>query len=233
MLDRPRDDPEVARVARAAARNYGYVLADFVALGALDRDALLARMTIAGREHVDLALAAGRGCIMAVPHMGSWDMGGSYAGALGYRIAAVADPMPGTLEEAVVATRQSLGLRVIPLGRSAVRAILAELKANAIVALLCDLPHGPGVTVELFGRPVTVPGGPAAIACRAGAPLLPACVTRARPGHYHVQVDRPIPVEGRCQGPDSNRALMQEVVHHFERFIRASPDQWFAFQELR
>lgn len=222
----------MARVARAAARNYGEVLADFVALGALDREQLIERVTIEGRDNVDAALEMGRGCIMAVPHMGSWDMGGSYAGALGYRIAAVADAMPGSLEDAVVATRQALGLRVIPLGRSAVRAIMAELKENAIVALLCDLPHGPGVKVDLFGREVTVPGGPAAIACRAGAPLLPACVTRRRPGHYHVRVDPPMPVEGRCAGRDATRDLMQEVARHFERFIRASPDQWFAFQEL-
>jgi lauroyl/myristoyl acyltransferase len=47
-----------------------------------------------------------------------------------------------------------------------------------------------------------------------------------------VHVDRPISVEGRCGGRDSTAALMQEVVHHFERFIRTAPDQWFAFQEL-
>jgi KDO2-lipid IV(A) lauroyltransferase len=189
-------------------------------------------MTVTGLEHVDEALAGGRGCIMAVPHMGSWDMAGSFAGALGYRVAAVADRMPGSLDDAVVATRQALGLKVIPLGRSAVRAIFAQLEANGIVALLCDLPHGPGVQVRMFGRQITVPGGPASIACRARAPLLPACAVRTGPGTYHVLVDPPIPTEGRCSDKDSHRELMQEVAGHFERFIRANPDHWFAFQQL-
>ncbi len=222
----------MARVARAALHNYGQVLADFILIASLSAAQVLERVTVSGLEHVDQALAGGRGCIMAVPHMGSWDMAGSFAGALGYRVAAVADRMPGSLDGAVVATRQALGLKVIPLGRSAVRAIFAELQANGIVALLCDLPHGPGVHVRMFGRQITVPGGPASIACRAGAPLLPAYAVRTGPGKYHIFVDPPMPTDGRCSGKDSHRELMQEVAGHFERFIRANPDQWFAFQQL-
>jgi lauroyl/myristoyl acyltransferase len=232
VLEREPRDPEVARVARAALRNYGQVLADFIVIGGLSPDQVRERVTVEGLEHVDEALASGRGCIMAVPHMGSWDMAASFAGVLGYRIAAVANRMPGSLDDAVVGTRQALGLKVIPLARSAVRAVLAELQQNAVVALLCDLAHGPGVPVRMFGRQVTVPGGPASIACRAGAPLLPACVLRKGPGTYHVVVDPPMPTEGRCTGKDSHRELMQEVVGHFERFIRAHPDHWFAFQQL-
>lgn len=232
VLDRPRADPEVARVARAAARNYGRALADFVLIGAMDREEVLERVAIEGLEHVDEALAGGTGCILAVPHMGSWDMAGSFAGALGYRIAAVADRMPGSLDAAVVATRQTLGLKVIPLGRSAVRAIQDELAQNAIVALVCDLPHGPGLSVQMFGRAVTVPAGPAALACRASAPLLPGYVVRTGSGRYRVHVDPPIPTAGRCGGKDAHCRLMQEVVLHFERFIRQHPEQWFAFSRL-
>ncbi len=232
MLGRPRDDPEVARLARAAFANYGRMLADFVLIGSLGRQELLERVTISGREHVEAALAGGRGCIMAVPHMGSWDMGGSFAGALGYRIAAVAERFPGSLDEAVVATRQALGLRVIPLGRSAVRGIMDELRGNAIVALLCDLPQGPGVEIEFFGRRAVVPGGPGSIALKTGAPLLPACVYRTGPGRYHVHVDEPLPADAEGTGKDAGRRLMQVVAGRFEGFIRERPDQWYAFRPM-
>src|SRR5439155_760641 len=174
-FDRDRNDPDVARVARRAFQNYGRVLMDFLLLGSLTPSELIARMTNDGRENLDAALAGGRGAIMAVPHMGSWDMAGSYAGALGYRIAAVAERFPGSLNEAVVQTRQRFGLNVIMLGRSAVREITEALKANSIVALLCDLEQGSGVPVRFFGRNAVVPGGPAAIAIKTGAPLVPAC----------------------------------------------------------
>jgi len=135
-----RSDPEVARVARRAFQNYGRMLMDFLLLGDLTRDDLVKRMTIDGRDHLDAALAKGRGVIMAVPHMGSWDMAGSFGGVLGYPVSAVAERFPGSLNAAVVRTRQRFGLNVITLGRSAVRAITLALQGNGVVALLCDLP---------------------------------------------------------------------------------------------
>src|SRR5438034_11729593 len=77
-LGRDRDDPEVARVARRAFQNYGRMLMDFVLMGSLSPAELIARVSLEGREHLDAAIAHGRGVIMAVPHMGSWDMAGSY-----------------------------------------------------------------------------------------------------------------------------------------------------------
>ncbi|OLC21766.1 MAG: hypothetical protein AUH27_00885 [Chloroflexi bacterium 13_1_40CM_66_19] len=227
-LGRDRNDPDVARVARRAFQNYGRVLMDFLLLGSLTPSELIARMTNDGRENLDAALAGGRGAIMAVPHMGSWDMAGSYAGALGYRIAAVAERFPGSLNEAVVQTRQRFGLNVIMLGRSAVREITDALKANSIVALLCDLEQGPGVPVRFFGRQAVVPGGPAAIALKTGAALVPACQYAISPGLYHVHLDPALALSGE----DTKEGLMQRVVDRFEDFIKERPDQWYAFRPM-
>ncbi len=201
---------------------------DFVLMGSLAPDELIARMTIDGREHLDAALAKGRGAIMAVPHMGSWDMAGSYAGALGYPIAAVAERFPGSLNDAVVRTRQRFGLDVITLGRSAVRAITKALEANSIVALLCDLEQGPGVTVRFFGRRSIVPGGPAAIALRTGASLMPAYQYSTTPGHHHVHLDPPL----AFAAGETTPSLMQRVVSRFEDFVKERPDQWYAFRPM-
>jgi len=227
-MGRDREDPDVARVARRAFQNYGRMLMDFLLLGSLTPAELIARMTNDGRENLDAALAGGRGAIMAVPHMGSWDMAGSYAGALGYRIAAVAERFPGSLNEAVVQTRQRFGLNVIMLGRSAVREITEALKANSIVALLCDLEQGPGVPVRFFGRNAVVPGGPAAIALKTGASLVPACQYAISPGLYHVHLDPALALSGE----DTKEGLMQRVVDRFEGFIKERPDQWYAFRPM-
>ena len=230
VLGRPPDDPEVAQVAKRAFSNYGRMLADFVLIGSLGPDELVSRMSVSGREHLDAGLAAGRGVIMAAPHMGSWDMGGSFAGSMGYRMSTVATRFPGSLDAAVAQTRQALGLRVIPLERAAVKAIGDELAANAVVALLCDLPHGPGVEVEFFGQRAMVPPGAAAFAARTGAVVLPACVWRSAPGRYHVHIEPPM--EPPAAGKQAARELMQRVVSHFEDFIRPRPDQWYAFRPL-
>ena len=227
-LGKERSDPEVARVARRAFQNYGRMLMDFVLMGSLTPAELLARVTLDGRDRLDAALSGGRGAIMAVPHMGSWDMAGSYAGALGYKISAVADRFPGSLNEAVVATRQRFGMNVIMLGRAAVRSLTEALRANHIVALLCDLEQGPGVDVRFFGRHAVVPGGPAALAIKTGAALMPACQYAMAPGRYNIYLDPPLSVGEN----ETKERLMQRVIDRFEDFIRERPDQWYAFRPM-
>ena len=227
-LGRERSDPEVARVARRAFQNYGRMLMDFLLMGSLTPAELVDRVTLDSRDRLDAALAQGRGAIMAVPHMGSWDMAGSYAGALGYGISAVADRFPGSLNEAVVATRQRFGMNVIMLGRGAVRSLTDALRANHIVALLCDLEQGPGVDVRFFGRHAVVPGGPAALAIKTGAALMPACQYATTPGRYHIYLDPPLAVGEN----ETKERLMQRVIDRFEDFIRERPDQWYAFRPM-
>ncbi len=219
-LGLPPSDPYVATVARRAFANYGQMLADFVLIGSLGAHQLRAAVTSDGLEHLDAAVGAGRGCILAAPHMGSWDMAVSYAAAVGYRVAGVTEQFPGSLDGAVVEARSRFGMEVIPLGRSAVPGIRRALADNSIVALLCDLPRGPGVEVSFFGRRARVPGGPANLARKHSAPLMPVCAYRTGPGRYHVHIGAPME-------PD-----MQQVVHRFEAFIRARPDQWYAFMPL-
>ncbi len=228
VLSLPSNDPEVARIARTAFHNYGRMLMDFLLLGELTKDELLSRVTYDGREHMDAALEQGRGVIMALPHMGSWDMAGSFAAALGYPVTAVAERFPGTLNDAVMETRQRFGLNVVMIGRSAVRSISDALKANGVVALLCDLEQGPGVKVRFFGRSATVPGGPAAFALKHGATLLPIYQFRTSPGRYHVHIDPPMAADES----DTKETLMQRVIHRFEDFIKERPDQWYAFRPM-
>lgn len=227
VLGAEASDPRVAQLARRAFQNYGRMLMDFLLLGSLSPEELQRRMSYDGREHLDAALSGGRGAIMAVPHMGSWDMAGSYAAALGYPVSAVAEKFPGSLNDAVVATRQRFGLNVITLGRSAVRAITQALEANGVVALLCDLEQGPGVQVRFFGRRATVPGGPGAFALKTGAALVPA-YQYATDGGYHVHLDPALMPERS----DTKETLMQRVIDRFENFIKERPDQWYAFRPM-
>lgn len=227
-LGKDPSDPEVARVARRAFQNYGRMLMDFLLLGSISSEELIERVTLVGRVNVDAALDRGRGVVMAVPHMGSWDMVGSYAGAIGYKVSGVAERFPGSLNDAVVRTRERFGIEVILLGRSAVHAISEALQKNRVVALLCDLQQGPGINVRFFGRRAVVPSGPAAFALKTGAALLPAYQYSTGPGRYTLHLDPAIaPNDG-----ETKESLTQRVIDRFEDFIRECPDQWYAFRPM-
>lgn len=234
VLGLPEDDPRVRRVVRRAFANYGRMLADFLLMGSLRPEDVRGMVTISGREHVEAALAAGRGAVLALPHMGSWDFAGSIGSLLGYKISAVAEVLKGSLNDVMVETRSVHGLEIIPLDRSAVRAITVALERNGLVALMCDLPHGPGVEVRFFGGRAIVPSGPAAIACRRGAPLLPTYCHWTDSKHCHIHVDPPVhpPAESQCRGKQMAGEVMQEVIDRFEVFIREHPDQWYAFRRI-
>jgi KDO2-lipid IV(A) lauroyltransferase len=128
----------------------------------------------------------------------------------------------------VVQARQRFGMSVIMLGRAAVRAITEALRANHIVALLCDLEQGPGVEVRFFGRRAVVPGGPAALALKTGAVLIPSTQYGTEAGRQHIHLDQPL----RWPEGEGKAAIMQRVIDRFENFIRERPDQWYAFRPM-
>jgi len=158
VLGVDRSDPRVAQLAKRAFQNYGRMLMDFLLMGDLSPDDVNARVSVDGLHHLDESLSAGRGLILALPHMGSWDMAAAFASVQGYRISAVAERFPGSLDEAVISTRRRLGMEIIPLGRSAVRSITAALAANRMVALLCDRREGALLRSQRCrsGRPCSV-----------------------------------------------------------------------------
>jgi lauroyl/myristoyl acyltransferase len=227
-LDLAPSDPAVARVARRAFQNYGRMVLDFLLMGSLTKEDLIQRTDIDGLEHLDAALALGRGVILALPHMGSWDNTGSYGGALGYPIVAVTGRFPGSLNDAVVRTRERYGLQVLLVGRPAVREIIQALNANRMVGLVCDQEEGPGVEVRFFGRRALVPGGPAALAMKTGAALMPGYQYMTPSGRHHIHL------EAALSWPDgeTKEDLMQRIVHRFEAFIRERPEQWYAFKPI-
>ena len=120
--------------------------------------------------------------ILALPHLGGLDFAGAWLAGQGVAVTVVVEPVePPELFDWFVDTRRKLGMQVVPLGADAGAAVLRALRANRIVCLLCDRDlTGDGVEVEFFGERTTLPGGPATLALRTGAPLVPVGSTSAR-----------------------------------------------------
>jgi len=140
---------------------------------------------------------------------------------------------PPELFEWFVELRSKLGMNVIALGPSAGREVIAALKRNDVVCLLCDRDiQRSGIEVEFFGEPTTLPGGPATLALRTGAALLPTAVyfTDRTDGHFGV-VRPPIATERGDEGlrVDVER-VTQALTVELEHLIRRAPQQWHMFQ---
>jgi KDO2-lipid IV(A) lauroyltransferase len=105
------------------------------------------------------------------------------------------------------------------------------LKAGRTLALVADRDIlGSGVDVEFFGETTTLPAGPATLALRTGAPLLPvAMYFRPRGGHQGV-IRPPMDVTRTGKFRADVTRLTQALAHEMETFIRAAPEQWHLVQ---
>jgi KDO2-lipid IV(A) lauroyltransferase len=96
---------------------------------------------------------------------------------------------------------------------------------------MCDRDlSGDGVPVDFFGEETTLPAGPATLALRTGAPLVPVG-NYFGPGSMHVaEITPPVPAERRGRLRDDVVRVTQELAYRFEELIRAAPEQWLLMQ---
>ena len=194
--------------------------------------AVVPNFTIEGYEHVTDGLAEGNGVILALPHLGGWEWAAAWMATKGHHMLAVVEPLqPPELLEWFARQREAIGLEIVPIGPDVSRVVLRALRDDRIVCLLSDRDlTGDGVAVEFFGERTTLPAGPATLALRTGAALLPVAVYFA-PGRGHHGVVRP-PIstarEGRLR--DDVARITQALAHEFEDLIRAAPEQWHLLQ---
>ncbi|GIU92536.1 MAG: hypothetical protein KatS3mg011_1442 [Acidimicrobiia bacterium] len=193
---------------------------------------LRSRLQVEGIEWVRKAKQDGRGLICAVPHLGNWEVAGPVASEEGIRLVAVAERLPNRLiTDWFVELRNRLGIEVVLTGGgSVIRTLEAALRENGAVALLCDRDlKGRGIRVEFFGEETTLPAGPASLAYRTGAPILPVAVYFTPDGGHRVVIEPPLelPSGGR---DEFVKETTQRIAHALERLIRTAPEQWHLVQ---
>jgi lauroyl/myristoyl acyltransferase len=185
-----------------------------------------------GEDRIRAAFALGRGVVMALPHVGSWEWGGAWLALNGYPMTAVAEPLePPELYDYFVEQREQLGLTIVKLGPGTGSVLLKTLRSGGLVGLLCDRDIvGNGVGVEFFGEKTTFPSGPATLALRTGAMLLPT-VVYSGPGKDHSAVIRPpLDTERTTTLRADVARVTQALAYELEGLVRRAPDQWHLFQ---
>jgi phosphatidylinositol dimannoside acyltransferase len=228
----PLDPASRRRGVSAVFDTYGRYWHELFQLSVRDPGRFVADFHCEGEEHVRAGIELGKGVLMALPHLGNWDLAGAWLASVGYPLSVVVEPAePPELSDWFVATRARLGMRVLTLGPDAGRLVLRDLHENRVVCLVADRDMtGDGVEVDFFGERTRLPGGPALLALRTGAPLLPVgCYFRPGGGHG-ANILPPLPTSRQGRLRDDVQRVTQQLAHRFEELIRAAPDQWLLMQ---
>lgn len=226
-------DDELDELVKKAMRSYARYWQEAFRLPSLDPERVAERFEagVEGKENLDAALRDGNGAVLALPHSGNWDLAGVWMVQRYGTFTTVAERLkPESLYRRFLAYRESLGFEVLPLdgGARVLTSMKNRLRDNGIVCLLADrdLTNG-GQPVTFFGERTRMPAGPAWLAARTGAALLPLTTWFTENG-WGLRIHPRIRVNDREEIASATQ-LLADV---FAGDIASHPADWHMLQKL-
>jgi KDO2-lipid IV(A) lauroyltransferase len=227
-------DKELEAIARKVFRNFAKYLVDFLRFSKVDAAYIKKYVKIEEARHIEQALERGKGVIILSAHIGNWELGGSVLGMLGYRMnAVVLSHKNESVNDFFIDQRNMGNFRSIEFGAN-LRGCYRALKNNELLALLGDRNFSnTGVVTEFFGRKALMPIGPAALALRTGAAIVPSYMIRLADDTFKFVFEEPIYAEDKGRRDDAAlEDVMKKYLPSVENAVRTYPEQWYVFRDF-
>ncbi len=178
------------------------------------------------------AIAAGKGAIVTLPHVGNYDHAAAYFCGKGARIVTVAEHLkPEALFKKFMDYRAAFGMEALPLDGRVIPTLAQRLRSGCVVALAADRDLSrTGIDVTFFGGPARMPAGPAILALKTDAPLICVMISYTEIG-IHIDFELvPIPTEGS----ENERVaqIVQNSADLFAQGIARFPHDWHMMQRI-
>lgn len=221
------------RIVRSSYANMGRSVAEFIRLPQL-HDRLLSLVAIDGKEHLDEALARGKGVLLMTAHIGSWELAGARFVAGGYPIAPLYTPQRnrGGLEDFIRRQRiEAAGMDIVPSEGFGLREAFRALKKKHILIFLQDLDaRKEGIHVPFLGMEASTATGIVRMHQKFGTPVVPAVMVREPDGVHHVihvhGILSDLPDEsGNAFGENMEKSL-RICNNIMSEWVEKYPDQW-------
>jgi KDO2-lipid IV(A) lauroyltransferase len=216
-------------VARMAWRNFVQGLYETACTLNLSRDMICANVAIEGEKYLQQALEKGKGVIALGAHLGNFTMIGPRVAAAGYPFSVlVKHPSDERLARLLDGYRAKTGMKTISAKprRQAARQILGALRRNEVVCVLPDVFKTGKVNTQFLGSAVFVRRGPVTLALRAGAAVLPICVTRDIEDRLTLRISPEIDLIKTGDPQEDVTANLALFTRVLEDMVRRYPDQW-------
>jgi|RhiMetStandDraft_4_1073278.scaffolds.fasta_scaffold00028_27 lauroyl/myristoyl acyltransferase len=219
--------PVADDLLRAAVKSYLRGFYEVLALPTWSETEIRSRVVVVNEKAVREA-HAGPGAVVALPHSGNWDLAGAWACVTGMPVTTVVEQLPPEEFAAFLAFREGLGMQVLShRDPEVLSALINAIHRRRVVCLLADRDLlGTGVPVLWRGKHITMPAGPALVARRSGAALLPAVCLFTERG-MAIIIGSEIPAR---PGRDGLVTMMQAVADFFADTIVKQPEDWHMMQ---
>jgi KDO2-lipid IV(A) lauroyltransferase len=224
----PIDSRIVRSLVRQEMANEARRSADL--LWAIARPAdLLATLRVDGLDHVNAAVARGRGVLLAGIHVGGWEVAAAAPAAL--------IPVPTTvivadnwLAWAMHNARANAGLRILYRDQAALGATHLLRRGEAVLVLGDDA-FGSAPRrhhVAFCDSAAWLPAGVVALSRITDAPIVPFEVLPEGPRRWRVQLGPLIEPPLRKAANEGERETLQLLADHWTAILRQYPQHWAA-----
>ena len=225
---------ELRRLARRVWADLGRNCLDVLRFPRSGWEELDKLVRVEGLQTLEEALSHGRGVIAVTGHIGNWETMGAYFSMRGYPLSVLARPLRDErLERVLDSQRRGKGIR--PISRIAnARPAYESLKRGDMLGVLIDQDTPvKGVFCDFFGRPAFTPAGPAYLAMRTGAAVVPMAISMQSDGTHLVRIMKAVDASAK-DGDDKDRRALEitaECTRSLETLIRYEPTQWVWMHE--
>ena len=222
--------PAIEEIARRSLRNFMRSCTEMaIALEASDRE-LRDWIPLIGSEHLDTALAKGSGVLVLSAHIGNFFLVGSRLAIDGYSVSVLINqPRDRQFAELMDEYRLRVGQKTIHARprREALKTLGDTLRRNELAVIIADeFRRGAGIEVPLFGRTAIARRGPATVAMRTNAAIVPACLIRQADESLKLVIEPELELDRSGKSPDQIKENMIRITRWLEGKVTAHPDQW-------
>ncbi|MGW4231522.1 phosphatidylinositol mannoside acyltransferase [Streptomyces sp. NPDC004980] len=226
----------LAELSKAGMRSYMRYWMESFRLPTWTPERIKAGIDVQDAHRLTEGMDAGRGVIIALPHLANWDLAGAWVTTdLKVPFTTVAERLkPETLYDRFVAYRRSLGMEVLPhSGGAAFGTLARRLRAGGLICLVADRDlSASGVEVTFFGDTARMPAGPALLAQQTGALLLPVTLGYDDTPVMRARIHPPVPVPETGTRAEITSSMTQALADAFATGIVEHPEDWHMLQRL-
>ena len=221
---------EAQKIAEQSVVKFGRMIIEVLRFPLLNRNTVESVIKTDGLEYLEEAYAKGKGALMCTGHFGNWELLGANVALHGYPMLSIARKQNNkAMDRFINEYREIVGQKVAyNEGKEGVLAMGRYLKEKHLLGILFDQDtNDTGVRLDLFGKEVITPAGPAVFSRTFGCPILPIFMHYDPDGSCRAKIYPPVYAE-KTKDKDRDLYLVtKKLIAILEQEVRDNPPMWF------
>ncbi|HOD11620.1 MAG TPA: ELM1/GtrOC1 family putative glycosyltransferase [Candidatus Omnitrophota bacterium] len=226
---REKKTSEIKRILRRTFENYGQNLIELLRLPVIDPQTYI---KVEGREHVERALAQGKGLIFLAMHFGSWELCNFIPQLFHHPYKVLVNPQKrySRLDDLLNSYRQKAGAGLLNPGVST-RAFVQTLKDNEMVGMVVDQGGKTGNLVKFFGRDASMSTGAVRMALKLDVAVC-FCVLIREKGYHRLVIKPQLELVKSRDAEGGLQQGLSGIVRLMEENIKQHPSEYMWFYKI-